>query len=210
MSTRHAGVRALDYFRPHSHSRFCKAERKLGCGLESPTPQGAGQRFPAIGHCSHVTGDYGVVMPNPTVTRCVGCAVCCAVILIASCSRPPKPPLVDVRGREDLSSFKLEQVRGTRDGDRLDARATFGDGASTLTVNLHFAVGSPTTLTSGEWSWMRNGKLAAGSVEPQSVMFLGGQDGPPSVGGTYDLLDSAGAAVYRISIPTTELREKLR
>ena len=40
-------------------------------------------------------------------------------------------------------------------------------------------------------------------------MFLGGQDGPPSIGGRFDLLDPKGAATYRITIPTTELREKL-
>jgi hypothetical protein len=41
-------------------------------------------------------------------------------------------------------------------------------------------------------------------------MFLGGQDGPPSIGGRFDLRDDAGAAMYRISIPTTELRQKLQ
>ncbi len=40
-------------------------------------------------------------------------------------------------------------------------------------------------------------------------MFLGGQDGPPSIVGRFDLHDLNGAAVYRITIPTTELRQKL-
>ncbi len=40
-------------------------------------------------------------------------------------------------------------------------------------------------------------------------MFLGGQDGPPSLGGKFDLLNPAGIAVYRITIPTTELKNKL-
>jgi hypothetical protein len=38
---------------------------------------------------------------------------------------------------------------------------------------------------------------------------LGGQDGPPSIGGSYDLLDSASVAQYRITIPTTGLEAKL-
>jgi hypothetical protein len=40
-------------------------------------------------------------------------------------------------------------------------------------------------------------------------MFLGGQDGPPSIGGRFDLLDPTGAAEYRITVPTTELKIKL-
>ncbi len=48
-----------------------------------------------------------------------------------------------------------------------------------------------------------------GTVAERSVMFLGGQDGPPSIGGRYDLLGPTGAAAYRITIPTTELKQKL-
>lgn len=132
-----------------------------------------------------------------------------ALILLASCARHPTPPLEDLHGRENLSSYALEQVRGTRDGDRLDAEAKFGDGSSALTVHLHFAIGAPTTLESGRWEWTRHGSLATGSVAERSVMFLGGQDGPPSFGGRFDLLDATGSAEYRITVPTTELKNKL-
>jgi len=54
-----------------------------------------------------------------------------------------------------------------------------------------------------------DGRLTSGTVTEQSVMFLGGQDGPPSIGGRFDLLDPTGVAKYRITIPTTELRVKL-
>jgi hypothetical protein len=40
------------------------------------------------------------------------------------------------------------------------------------------------------------------------VMFLGGQDGPPSIGGTYDLLDQDGAPRYRVNFPVTALPER--
>jgi hypothetical protein len=133
----------------------------------------------------------------------------CAMILLAACARPVKPPVQDLSGQENLSSFTLQQVRGTRDGDRLDAEARFGDGASVLIVKLHFAVGAPTTLRSGQWQWMRAAGTAGGNVAERSVMFLGGQDGPPSIGGGFDLLDANGTARYRISIPTTELKNKL-
>lgn len=115
----------------------------------------------------------------------------------------------DLSGRENLSAYTIEQVRGTRDGDRLDAEATFGDGSSTLTVYLRFAIGAPTKLASGRWQWTRDGRLLNGTVAERSVMFLGGQDGPPSIGGRFDLHDAAGTAAYRITIPTTELKQKL-
>jgi len=128
---------------------------------------------------------------------------------MAACARPPRPPVEDLSGRENLSSYTFSQVRGTRVGDRLDAEATFGDGSSTLTLNMRFAIGAPTKLESGQWQWTGNGRLMTGTVTERSVMFLGGQDGPPSIGGRYDLLDATGAAAYRITIPTTELKAKL-
>ena len=133
----------------------------------------------------------------------------CAVFFMAACARPPQPPVEDLSGRESLSSYVLAQMRGTRIGDRLDAEATFGDGSSTLSVGLRFAIGAPTRLESGRWQWTRDGRFMTGTVTERSIMFLGGQDGPPSVGGRFDLRDSTGVALYRITIPTTELKQKL-
>jgi len=133
----------------------------------------------------------------------------CAIVFVAACARPPQPPVEDLSGRENLASYTLAHVRGTRVGDRLDAEATFGDGSSTLTVEMRFAIGAPTKLDSGRWQWTRDGRLMSGTVTERSVMFLGGQDGPPSIGGRFDLRDSTGAAAYRITIPTTELNTKL-
>jgi hypothetical protein len=133
----------------------------------------------------------------------------CLIVLFAACARPPKPPVEDLSGRENLSAFALGQVRGTRDGDRLDAEAKFTDGSSTFTVEMRFIVGSPTKLRSGRWQWVRDSRVTGGAVAERSVMFLGGQDGPPSIGGRFDLLDPSGSAEYRINIPTTELKTKL-
>jgi len=128
---------------------------------------------------------------------------------MAACVRPPRPPVEDLSGRENLSSYTFSQVRGTRVGGRLDAEATFGDGSSTLTLNMRFAIGAPTKLASGRWQWIRDGSLMTGTVTERSVMFLGGQDGPPSIGGRFDLRDPTGTAVYRVTVPTTELKTKL-
>ena len=53
------------------------------------------------------------------------------------------------------------------------------------------------------------GHLSGGNVAARSVMFLGGQNGPPSIGGSYDLLDTHGVERYRIYIPTTELETRV-
>jgi hypothetical protein len=119
-------------------------------------------------------------------------SLCCVIVLLASCAKPPKPPVEDLSGRENLSSFTLGQVRGTRNGDRLDAETEFADGSSTLRVEMSFTIGAPTKLKAGRWQWTRNGRLTSGTVTERSVMFLGGQNGPPSIGGRFDLLDPTG------------------
>ena len=147
-----------------------------------------------------------VVFPNSVFGRAL---LCCVAVLLWACASPPKPPVEDLRGRENLSLFTLAQLRGTRNGDRLDAEAKFEDGSSTFTVEMRFVIGTPTRLQSGRWQRMRGSDVTAGSVAERSVMFLGGQDGPPSIGGRFDLLDPTGAAEYRITIPATELKTKL-
>ena len=117
-------------------------------------------------------------------------AVLIAGLALVSCS-PRRPLLYDLSGHEDLSRFTLQSVHGVRDGDRLAAQVLISDSSSILTLDLHFAIGSPTTLQSGDWRWSRPGGLLNGTVSARSVMFLGGQDGPPSIGGTFDLLAAA-------------------
>ena len=88
-------------------------------------------------------------------------------------------------------------------------QAIISDSSSILTVQMRFAVGSPTKLESGTWRWSRNGRDLNGPVSARSVTFLGGQDGPPSIGGAFDLVaDAPGSAMYRLNIPLTELRER--
>ena len=129
-----------------------------------------------------------------------------SLLLLGACNGPKRPLIEDLSGRENLALFKLQAIQGTRDGDRLSARAMLSDSSSILTMDMRFAVGPQTTLTSGEWKWARSGNDSSGSIAARSVTFLGGQDGPPSIGGTFDLLGPDGAARYRVSIPVTELK----
>src|SRR5260370_24537347 len=128
-------------------------------------------------------------------------SLCCTLLLLVACGGRKHPAVEDLSGRENLSLFKLQSLRGTRDGDRLQAQAMFSDSSSILTVDMRFAIGSPTTLESGAWRWMRNNQLLTGAVAARSVSFLGGQDGPPSIGGVFDLLGEDGIAKYRVTIP---------
>jgi hypothetical protein len=126
------------------------------------------------------------------------------VLLSAGCHGPERPAIQDLAGSESFSLFRLISLRGARDGDRLKTQATFSDSSSILRIELHFAVGSPTTLDSGLWHWARGGRAMSGTVTARSITFLGGQTVLPSVGGTFDL-DANGAARYRVTIPVQQL-----
>lgn len=132
----------------------------------------------------------------------------CAVLLLACCGRSKTAAIEDLSGQADLSLFKLHTLRGTRDGDRLQTQAVFSDSSSILTMEMNFAIGSPTTLQSGAWRWSRNNQMASGTIAARSVTFLGGQDGPPSIGGTFELREADGLARYRVIIPVTALPER--
>ena len=125
-----------------------------------------------------------------------------AMLLLTACA--PKHPLVEDRsGRENLSYFSLVSVRGARDGDRLDAQAGLSDSSSTLMLEMRFLIGPITRLRSGQWRWLRNNTVTSGAIAERSVTFLGGQSGPPSIGGRFDLLGSDGAPRFRITLPVT-------
>jgi hypothetical protein len=133
----------------------------------------------------------------------------CALFLLTACGSPKRASVIDLGSREDLSLFTLGSLRGARDGDRLHAEAMYSDSSSILTLDMRFAIGAPTRLESGTWRWSRNNQVSSGALAAHSVMFLGGQSGPPSIGGIFDLLDPASAARYRVTLPVTEL-ERLR
>jgi hypothetical protein len=141
-------------------------------------------------------------------TRPFSLVLTLGVVLVAGCGESKRKAVQDLASHEDLSSFTLHSVAGTRDGDRLRAQAIFSDSSSILTVELHFAIGSPTTLESGAWRWSRAGLILSGAAASRSITFLGGQDGPPSIGGTFDLLGPDGVARYRVSIPVTQLKTR--
>jgi hypothetical protein len=128
------------------------------------------------------------------------------LLMLAGCRGRDVRPVEDLVAGRDLSRFVLTSIRGTRDGDRLDVRAVFGGVAGELiSVELRFTIGVPTSLKSGTWTGLGTG----GGVRERSVTFLGGQSGPPSVGGRFDLVAPDGSPQYRVNIPLQELKHKL-
>ncbi len=130
-------------------------------------------------------------------------------LVLAACAPSPSIPLRDLSGNEDLGRFRLQSVHGVRDGDRMAVQVVISDSSSILTLDLHFAIGSPTKLESGTWRWPYPTGLRKGTVSERSVTFLGGQDGPPSIGGAFDLTGPGGYS-YRVTIPLTVLPRSFR
>ncbi len=126
--------------------------------------------------------------------------------VLAGCQRPDTRSVQDLLGGADLSRYLLTSLQGTRDGDRLDVRAIYRAApGEQITLDLRFTVGVPTSLKTGGWTGVGSG----GTVRERSVTFLGGQSGPPSIGGRFDLLTPDGKPRFRVTIPLQELKHKL-
>ena len=133
-------------------------------------------------------------------------ALLAVALLLEACGGRDSKPVESLSGGKDTSTFVLSSLAGTRDGDKLQARAVFsGAGSESIAMDLRFGIGVPTHLESGTWT---EGGMT-GTVRERSVTFLGGQSGPPSLGGKFDLLGSDGTARYRVTIPVQELKNKL-
>jgi hypothetical protein len=127
------------------------------------------------------------------------------VLVLSGCNRPPVNPVEDLAGGRDVSAYVLSSLRGSRDGEHLNVQAVYTSGPSALQVSLRFTVTPPAKLELGTW----NGFGAEGTVAERSVTFLGGQSGPPSIGGRFDLLASNGRPLFRINIPVQPLHNPL-
>jgi hypothetical protein len=128
-----------------------------------------------------------------------------ALTLLTGCGSRPARPVEDLSGTHDVSGFALTSLKGTRDGERLRVEASYGDDAQMLKVNLQFNVTPPARLESGTWT----GAGGEGNVRERSVTFLGGQSGPPSIGGRFDLVANDGRPLYRVTIPLQPLKQPL-
>ena len=126
-------------------------------------------------------------------------------VMLTGCGSPPSKLVEGLGSTHDVSGFALRFLKGTRDGERLEIRALYGDGSRTLSLHLHFNVTPPARLVSGRWA----GLAGEGQVGERSLTFLGGQSGPPSIGGRFDLNGPDNRPLYRVTIPLQQLRQPL-
>jgi hypothetical protein len=72
-------------------------------------------------------------------------------------------------------------------------------------MQMKFQIGVPTRLEVGNYTWQKkDSPQLQGLVRATSVTFLGGQNGPPSIGGTFQLI-SDDLPLYDVKVPTTQL-----
>lgn len=132
-------------------------------------------------------------------------AITAMALLLAGCHSQPVQPVEVLSGTHDAGSFALTSLRGTRDGERLDVQAMYGDGSQRLMVDLRFRLTPQPKLERGTWA----GPGGEGRTEERSVTFLGGQSGPPSIGGRFELIGPDEKPMYRINIPLQPLQDTL-
>lgn len=126
------------------------------------------------------------------------------VLLLGACASRERKTIENLEGAADVSRFALTGMEGVRDGDRFAVQVRLDDPPRSVRLDLRFRVGVPTRLESGTWSGLESN----GSVRERSSTFLGGQSGPPSVGGSFELLAPGGKALYRVNIPVREVPRK--
>ena len=92
-------------------------------------------------------------------------------------------------------------IEGQRDGARTRSVVTLdlGDG-SELRLEFVLAYDPAPVLAEGSWS----SRASGGTVQAESVRFVGGQGDGPSVGGSYLLLEG-GEARFRVNLPLSRI-----
>jgi len=131
-------------------------------------------------------------------------AAIAAVLLLAGC-QTSKLSIRRTRDNQELSSYRLRSLTGIRDGDKLLSEAVIGDNTGTLTMQMKFQIGVPTKLEFGNYVWQKkDSPQTQGTIRANAVTFQGGQDGPPSLGGAFELI-SNDVPLYEVRMPSTKV-----
>jgi hypothetical protein len=110
------------------------------------------------------------------------------------------------RDGQELSTYRLKSLTGIRDGDNLGTELVIGDKDAALTMQMRFKIGVPTKLESGTYTWQQPGApQTQGAVKAEAVIFQGGQNEGPSVGGTFQLVAANDVSLYQVKLPATRI-----
>ncbi|HXS09490.1 MAG TPA: hypothetical protein VN852_05865 [Candidatus Krumholzibacteria bacterium] len=125
--------------------------------------------------------------------------------LLAACSGPGSPRVETMEnGVYIRKNVRTYHISGARDGAATHATALITlDEGDTVQIDMNVTYNPTPALTTAHW--MRKGKSAEeGDVHAESLKFLGGQGGTPSVGGRFRL-DSSGNPRMRVTLPARPL-----
>ncbi len=103
-------------------------------------------------------------------------------------------------------SFEFTSLDGRRDGARVNATVEYEDrvkGGGRLILELEVDLGPPIRLASGRFQINDGGRMMIGTATATSLDFQAGQSGGMSLGGRFNLQDSAGRTRYRVDLPPT-------
>ena len=115
-------------------------------------------------------------------------------------------PLIEDLSTSVQTEFQNLELIGRRDGDRMPTQIRMRTTASQLTLTLELQIGVPTKLVAGHFQWVNSGETLEGSIRSRSLTFLGGQSDNPNLGGVFELLGADGSALFKVIVPTSEVR----
>lgn len=135
-------------------------------------------------------------------------AALAALWMLSGCESTGKLRIRRTRDGQDLAGYRVKSLTGIRDGEKLKSQLVLADNNGTLTMHMSFQVGVPTKLESGVYQWTRADvkDTLTGTIAADAVTFQGGQDSPPSLGGTFELLGGdVGVSLYQVRVPATRM-----
>jgi hypothetical protein len=133
-------------------------------------------------------------------------AVAIALLWIApGCQNTGKLSIRRTRDNQQLKDYRVRALTGLRDGEKLACELVVGDNQDTLTMQMRFQIGVPPRLETGTYVWQRkNAPQIQGNVKAEAVTFQGNQNGPPSLGGTFQLIaKDEELPLYEVKVPST-------
>ena len=129
-----------------------------------------------------------------------------AFFLLSSCRNIEEATIENLQEESTLTDYQMISLEGRRDGDRLPVRLVFEAPSSNLRLDLLFRIGVATRLESGQYHWEGQDEVLGGPVRASSVTFLGGQSDNPNLGGVFQLLSASGEPIYKVTLPTSEVK----
>jgi hypothetical protein len=128
------------------------------------------------------------------------------LLLVAGCGGIQEAVIENLETQTQLADYRMISLTGRRDGDRLPVHVAFEAGLMKLEMDLHFQIGVPTRLESGQYFFEQPEGTLQGRVRERSVTFLGGQSDNPNLGGVFELLSGKGIPLYKVTLPTSEVK----